>query len=80
MRTFRSSCINFFKDDIVKQDIQEMVKPIYKLFYNEIYIYIWIIAFYHIFIIFMITSMFYILIRMMKAQDFKDKMFLQIVQ
>jgi hypothetical protein len=74
MRTIKDTCIDFFTDEHMKQDVREMMKPIFRMIYNEVYLYIWIIAFYHIFIIFLMLSMFIILWRLMRNYEWKSKM------
>lgn len=58
MRTFRDTCIDFFTDENLKKDVREMIKPIFSMIYNEIYVYIWIIAFYNLFMIIILMCMF----------------------
>jgi hypothetical protein len=65
MKNLRDTCIDFFKDERLNQDVKEMIKPIFHMIYNEIYIYIWIIAFYNLFAIILIISIFVILIQLM---------------
>jgi len=68
MKNLRDTCIDFFKDENTKKDVREMMKPIFNMIYNEIYVYIWMIALYNIFFIFMILAMFFILLHIMKKQ------------
>ena len=51
MKNFRDTCIDFFTDESLKKDVREMMKPIFSMIYNEIYIYIWMIAFYNLFVV-----------------------------
>lgn len=64
MYHFRNSCIDFFKNEDTKKDVKEMMTPLCNLIYNEIYVYIWIIAIYNIFSIFIILAIFFIVLRM----------------
>ena len=64
MKNFRETCIDFFKNEDIKKDVKEMMKPIFSLIYNEIYVYVWIIAIYNIFFTFIILAMFFILLKM----------------
>jgi hypothetical protein len=73
-RTLRETCIDFFTDDHIKQDVREMMKPLFGMIYNEVYIYLWIIAFYHLFVVIMILSMFCILWRLMKQYEMKKRL------
>lgn len=74
-RTLRETCIDFFTDEHIKQDVREMMKPLFGMIYNEVYIYLWIIAFYHIFVVIMIMSMFCILWTLMKQYEIKKQWF-----
>jgi hypothetical protein len=69
MKNLRDTCIDFFKDETTKQDVKEMMKPIFSMIYNEIYIYIWIIAVYNIFFIFMILALLVILSKLLQKQN-----------
>lgn len=73
-RTLRETCIDFFTDEHIKQDVHEMMKPLFGMIYNEVYIYLWIIAFYHIFVVIMILSMFCILWTLMKQYEIKKQL------
>jgi len=79
-RTLRETCIDFFTDDHIKQDVHEIIKPLFGMFYNEVYIYLWIIAFYHLFVVIMILSMFCILWRLMKHHEMKKRLFSSIFE
>ena len=67
MKNFRETCIDFFKNEDIKKDVKEMMKPIFSLIYNEIYLYVWIIALYNIFFIFIILAMFFILLNIYQS-------------
>jgi hypothetical protein len=66
MKNLRDTCIDFFKNENTKKDVKEMMKPIFSMIYNELYIYIWIIAIYNIFITIMILAMFCILLKLIR--------------
>lgn len=68
MKKLRDTCIEFFKSDETKKDVKEIIMPIANMIYNEVYIYIWIIAIYNIFFIFVILAMFFILLRLSNNQ------------
>ena len=63
MKNIRDTCIEFFKNEDIKKDVKEMMRPIFSMIYNEVYIYLWIIAIYNIFFGFLILAMFFILFR-----------------
>jgi len=75
MKSLRETCIDFFTDENIKKDVREMIKPIFHLIYNEVYIYIWLIAFYHFFIMCMILAMFCILWKLLKTHEWKHRLF-----
>jgi len=69
MKNLRDTCIDFFKDENTKKDVKEMMKPIFSMMYNELYLYIWVIAIYNIFITFMILAMFFILVKLLRTYN-----------
>ena len=69
MKNLRDTCIEYLKNENTKKDVKEMMKPIFSMIYNEIYIYIWIIAVYNIFFIFMILALFFILSKLLQKQN-----------
>jgi hypothetical protein len=73
MKNWRESCIQFLIHENTRRDIREITKPIFSLIYNELYIYIWIIIFYNICSITIISAMFYILIKLLKKQKAKEE-------
>jgi len=79
MKNFRDTCIDFFTDESLKKDVREMMKPIFSMIYNEIYIYIWIIAIYNIFFIIMILVMFFILLKLSNKHKLKESILAQIL-
>lgn len=61
MKNLRETCIEFFKNEDIRKDVKEMLKPLFSMIYNEIYVYLWIIAIYNIFVVFLILAMFFML-------------------
>lgn len=53
-----------FKNEEMKQIAAEIMRPVFSTVYNEVYVYLWIIAIYHIFFGILILAMFFILFRM----------------
>jgi hypothetical protein len=54
----------YFKTDEAKREIKtNVLSPLGGIIYNEIYIYIWIICFYHIFLILLVFSIFVLILR-----------------
>jgi hypothetical protein len=57
-------CMNYLKTDESKRYLKEMIiHPIGQIIYNECYIYLWLICIYHVFLIFIVLVIFYILLR-----------------
>jgi len=54
MKSFRDTCIDFFQNEDIKNDLTALLKSSVNLIYNEVYIYIWFICFYNVFLIFII--------------------------
>jgi hypothetical protein len=65
MKNLRDTCIEYLQNENTKNIVKEMMKPLGSLIYNEIYIYIWIIAIYNIFFVIMILAMFFILLKLL---------------
>ena len=60
MNSIENKYLKLFK----KEDISKyFINPTFKLLYNELYVYIWIICFYHIFFFIIILAIFYLLIK-----------------
>jgi len=65
MKNVRETFKQFFQNEDIKTDIKDLLmKPIFDLIYNEIYIYLWIIALYNIFFVFIILAILFILLNM----------------
>jgi hypothetical protein len=70
----------FLENEDIKSDIKEMMmKPIFSMIYNEVYIYIWIIAIYNIFFIIMILAMFFILLKLLNKHKLKESILAQLL-
>jgi hypothetical protein len=61
MKNIRESCIELFKNENIKRDVKAMLKPLGTILYNEIYIYLWVLCFYHVFFIFIVLANFFLL-------------------
>ena len=65
MKNIRETFKHFFQNEDIKTDIRELLmKPIFNMIYNEIYLYLWIIALYNIFFVFIILAILFILLNM----------------
>jgi hypothetical protein len=74
MKNLKDTCIDFFTDENLKKDVREMMKPIFSMIYNEMYIYIWIIAFYNLFITIIMLSMYIILRKLLHKHQLKQNL------
>jgi hypothetical protein len=69
MKTIRDTCIEFFKNEDIKQNLQDIIRPVVDIIYNEIYIYLWFICIYNVFLIFIILANLFLLIRLLQQQS-----------
>jgi hypothetical protein len=69
MTGFRDSCIEFFKKEDIRKTMREMIQPIFGFVYNEIYIYIWIIAIYHVFFFSGFLILFWLMLKVLANQE-----------
>jgi hypothetical protein len=53
MPSIRDSCLEFFQKEDIKRYVQEIVRPLVNIIYNEIYPYVWFICIYNVFLIFL---------------------------
>jgi hypothetical protein len=68
MKNLRDTFKHFFQNEDIKTDIKELLmKPVFSMIYNEIYLYLWIIALYNVFFVFIILAILCILL------NFKQK-------
>ena len=51
MKNIRDSCIEFFQNEEIRNNVREMLKPIVTIIYNETYLYIWLLCIYSIFLL-----------------------------
>lgn len=71
MKKWKDICIDFFKNDDMKKDVRDIIYPIFDMIYNEIYVYIWIIAIYNIFFVFIILAIFFIILNIYRQMNIK---------
>jgi hypothetical protein len=69
MKTLRDSCIEYFKNEEIRKTVHEVIRPIFGLIYNEIYIYIWVIAIYHVFLFSGFLALLWILLKVLYNQE-----------
>jgi hypothetical protein len=69
MKNLKDSFKEFLNNEDMKRDIKEMLmKPIFNMIYNEIYLYLWIIAIYNIFFVFIILAIFFLLLKIVNNE------------
>jgi hypothetical protein len=51
MKNIRDSCIEFFQNEEIRNNVREIIKPIVTIIYNETYLYIWLLCIYSIFLL-----------------------------
>ena len=57
---------DFLQSDSIRKEVSEIIKPIVNIIYNEVYLYLWLICFYHVFLIFIILANLFLLLRLLK--------------
>ena len=65
MKNIKDTCIDFFQNEDIRRDVKEMLKPIVRNIYDEIYLYIWFISFYHVILIFITLVNLFLLLRIL---------------
>lgn len=78
MKSIRDTCIDFFKNEDIKKDVREVIRPIFTMVYNEIYVYLWLICIYHVFFIFIILANSYLLMKILRNSSMRDTYVLSI--
>jgi hypothetical protein len=68
-KNIRDTCIDFFKNEDIKRDVKEILKPIVHIVYNEIYVYIWVICFYNVFLTFVILANLFLLLKLLSKSS-----------
>ena len=66
MKTVKDTCIEFFQNEDIRKDVQEIIKPIVQIIYNEMYVYIWFICIYNVFLIFISLVILFLLLRVLR--------------
>ena len=65
MKNIRETFIDFFKNEDIKRDVKDIIRPIGTILYNEIYIYLLLICIYHIFFIFIVLANLFLLLKLL---------------
>lgn len=69
MKNIRDSCIDFFQNEDIRKEVKEIIRPLFQSIYNETYVYLWVICFYHVFLIFIILANLILLLRLMPSHS-----------
>jgi hypothetical protein len=69
MKNIRDTCIDFFKNEDIRKDVKDMLKPFAQIMYNELYLYIWVICFYNVFLIFIVLVNLFLLLKMIRKSN-----------
>ena len=60
----RNVLVDFFKNEDIKRDVKDVIKPVVSFIYDEIYVYIWFICLYNVFFILVVLAILYLLIQL----------------
>ena len=60
----RNVLVDFFKNEDIKRDVKDVIKPVVTFIYDEIYVYIWLICLYNVFFILVVLAILYLLIKL----------------
>lgn len=60
---------DFIQSHDLKKYLKQITNQIVSIVYNELYIYVWFICFYHVFLIFIILANLFILLRISGAKQ-----------
>lgn len=58
------------KNNYLKTDLKEFIKPVVNIVYNEIYIYIWLICFYNVFLFFLVLANLFLILRLLNTPKY----------
>ena len=72
MKNIRDTCIDFFKNEDIRKDVKEMLKPFAQIMYNELYLYIWVICFYNVFLIFIVLVNLFLLLKLIRKSKITE--------
>ena len=59
------SILSFFQSEDIKKYLKQTIGNIVHIIYNEMYIYVWFICFYHVFLIFIVLANLFLLLRLL---------------
>jgi hypothetical protein len=68
MKSLRDICFELFKNEDIKKDVKDMIKPVIQFIYNEMYIYLWFICIYHVIFIMIVLANLYLLLKLLHSK------------
>ena len=69
MKSLKDRCVDFLKDKDIRNDMKEIITPLFDMIYNDTYVYIWLICIYNIFLIILIIINLYLSHRIINKYD-----------
>lgn len=66
MKNIRDTCIELFQNEDIRRDVKEIVKPLANMIYAESYLYIWFICIFSVFLLFMVITNVFLVVKLIK--------------
>jgi hypothetical protein len=66
MKNLKDTCIEFFKNENTRKDLQDIIQPIVSIIYNEVYIYLWVLCFYVVILFIIVLANLVLLLHLLK--------------
>ena len=63
--SIRDRCIDFLKNEEIKKDVKDIIRPIVDMIYNEVHVYILFICLYLFFLFLIILANLYLLVKLL---------------
>jgi hypothetical protein len=67
MKNIKEECMNMLKSDGLRKEVSNFVRPIAKVVYNEIYIYVWFICIYSVLLLVITLANLFVLMKIAYA-------------
>ena len=65
MKSIRDTCVEFFQNEDIRQDMRTIIQPLGGMLYNDIYPYLWFLCIYHVFLTFIVLAILILLLRVL---------------
>lgn len=69
MKSVRETCLQFFQNEDIKQDVKEIIRPVFGMIYNEIYPYLLFLCIYNVLLIFVVLANLLLLLRLLRPRS-----------